>query len=51
MLLRQFRLGNNLLTHIRGNTDFPRKSLCDCRVPRQISKADDTPLLIKINNV
>ena len=25
MLLGQFRLGNNLLTHIRGNTDFPRQ--------------------------
>ena len=25
MLLRQFRLGNNLPTQIRGNTDFPRQ--------------------------
>ena len=25
MLLRQFRLGNNLPTHIRENTDFPRQ--------------------------
>ena len=23
MLLRQFQLGSNLLTHIRENTDFP----------------------------
>ena len=30
MLLRQFRLGNNLPTHIRENTDFPRQK------PRQL---------------
>ena len=25
MLLKQFHLGNNLLTHIREDTDFPRQ--------------------------
>ena len=25
MLLRQFYLSNNLLTHMRENTDFPRQ--------------------------
>ena len=33
MLLRQFCLGNNLPTHIRKNTDFPRQS------PRQLPSA------------
>ena len=27
MLLRQFRIGNNLPTHIRENTDFLREKL------------------------
>ena len=34
MLLRQFPIGNNLPTHIRENTDFPRKK------PRQLPSAE-----------
>ena len=34
MLLRKFRLGNNLPTHIKENTDFPRQN------PRQVLNAE-----------
>ena len=34
MLLRQFRLGINLPTHIRENIDFPRQK------PRQLPSAE-----------
>ena len=34
MLLRQFRLGNNLPTHIRENTDFLRQK------PRQLPSVE-----------
>ena len=33
MLLRQFCLGNNLLTHITENTDFPQQK------PQQLPSA------------
>ena len=42
MLLRQFRLSNNLLMHIRENTDFLWQKPPNCQVLKQISKADYT---------
>ena len=42
MLLRQFRLGNNLLAHIKENTDFHIKENTDFlrQKPRQLPSAE-----------
>ena len=40
MLLRQFHCGNDLLTHIRENTDFLQQKPQQLQVPREISKAE-----------